>query len=773
MGSSFIRLIDRRHRPARRRKTRVARPDRPLAVETLEARTLLTGTWTPLAQLAPSTITTLMLLTDGTVLAQGPASTPTWYKLTPDASGSYVNGTWSQLASMSMPRLYFASNVLPDGRVFLVGGEFTGSNFDHTNTNTGEIYDPVANTWTPIQDFPEHSFGDDPSALLPDGRVLGGYIIGAQTYIYDPASDTWTFAANKLRSDRSDEETWVTLPDGSILSYDIFHDGHAQRYLPDQNQWVDAGTVPVTLSGSSQELGPAHLLPDGRVFFIGATSHTALYDPSTDTWTAGPDIPGGLGADDAPGAMLPNGQVLFSADPPGSGLPTLFEFDPVTNTMTPVVNAPDLGGRSFAGRLLILPSGEVLFTHGTRQLQIYTPVGTADPSWRPTIASVADNGDGTFTVTGTQLNGISEGAAYGDDAEMSSNYPIVRLVDADGNVFYARTFGWGVGVATGDTPVSTQFTLPAGIPAGTYSLSVVANGIASDPVPYTFGATHFSVVASTDLVTAGAPFTVTVTALDTNDNPVSNYQGTVRFRSTDPQASLPARYTFTAADNGVHTFTVTLATAGRRAITVTDVANHSLRGRAKVTVVAAPASQLVVSTSAADPQPAGAAFDVTVVGLDPYGNIDTNYQGTVTWTTTDGNPGVALAADYTFQASDQGQVTFPGGVTLLTPGDQTLTATDTLSGITGAASFTVTSGTAPGAGSFGAKPAVSQPQQPPQPATVATGTSSRSTVSADPEGYPVRTEPVAAAANRAVLIDHVWSDPADPVLTGRWLDGLV
>ncbi len=445
------------------------------------------GTWTTLTHPAPSNITTMMLLTDGTVLAQGSASTPTWYKLTPDASGSYVNGTWSPLASMSMPRLYFASNVLPDGRVFLVGGEFTGSGFDHTNTNTGEIYDPVANTWTAIQDFPQHSFGDDPSALLPDGRVLAGYIVGAQTYIYDPATDSWTFAANKLRSDRSDEETWVNLPDGSVLSYDVFHDGHAQRYLPDQNQWVDTGTVPVVLSGSSQELGPAHLLPDGRVFFIGATSHTALYDPATDTWAAGPDIPGGLGADDAPGAMLPNGHVLFSADPPSTGSPTLFEFDPVANTMKPVVNAPDLGTRSFGQRMLMLPNGQVLFTHGTIQLSVYTPNGEADPAWRPTIADVADNGDGTFTLTGTQLNGISEGASYGDDAEMSSNYPIIRLVDADGHVFYARTFGWSVGVATGDTPVSTQFTLPAGIPAGTYSLSVVANGIASDPVDFTVG----------------------------------------------------------------------------------------------------------------------------------------------------------------------------------------------------------------------------------------------------------------------------------------------
>jgi hypothetical protein len=62
----------------------------------------------------------------------------------------------------------------------------------------------------------------------------------------------------------------------------------------------------------------------------------------------------------------------------------------------------------------------------------------------------------------------------------------VRLTDGSGNVFYARTFNWSsTGVATGATPVSTEFVLPAGIPAGDYSLEVVANGIASVPVPFT------------------------------------------------------------------------------------------------------------------------------------------------------------------------------------------------------------------------------------------------------------------------------------------------
>ena len=41
-------------------------------------------------------------------------------------------------------RLYFSSQVLKDGRVFVAGGEYGSA----TNKQTGEVYDPVANTWT-------------------------------------------------------------------------------------------------------------------------------------------------------------------------------------------------------------------------------------------------------------------------------------------------------------------------------------------------------------------------------------------------------------------------------------------------------------------------------------------------------------------------------------------------------------------------------------------------------------------------------------------------
>ena len=78
-----------------------------------------------------------------------------------------------------------------------------------------------------------------------------------------------------------------------------------------------------------------------------------------------------------------------------------------------------------------------------------------------------------------------------------------------------------------------------------------------------------------------------------------------------------------------------------------------------------------------------------LTALDPYGNVDMNYRGTVTWASSDSDPGVILPADYTFQATDNGVASFPAGVTLITPGNQSLTATDTASGITGSGTLTV------------------------------------------------------------------------------------
>src|SRR5581483_8578314 len=148
----------------------------------------------------------------------------------------------------------------------------------------------------------------------------------------------------KLRNDASDEETWVMLPDGSILSYDVFGSpstgaGHAQRYVPSSGQWVDAGSVPVPLTSPNvgYELGPATLLPNGRVLQVGGNANTAIYTPSSNTWVTGPLLPTGMGSDDASAVMLTNGHFLFLADTTVFLSATrMFDYNPQTNALVDV-----------------------------------------------------------------------------------------------------------------------------------------------------------------------------------------------------------------------------------------------------------------------------------------------------------------------------------------------------------------------------------------------------------------------------------------------------
>jgi Kelch motif len=389
--------------------------------------------------------------------------------------------------------------VLSDGRVFVAGGEYSDIGEE---LNAAEIYDPVLDTWTSISTPPGWlSVGDAPCCVLADGRVLLGSIYTRQTALYDPTTNTWSAAGDK--EDVSSEETWTLLPDGSVLTVECSGHPKTEKYLPATNSWVSAGVTPVDLvQASSIEIGPALLLPDGRVLAIGATGHTALYIPPGDpsevgVWVAGPEFPkdtqGNLmDSKDAPGCLLPNGRVLCVAGPGGieaeggnyPGPTSFFECD--GTTMAAVPDAPTNGGPPYMGRMLLLPTGQVLFSSGSSDVEIYTPDGAPNPAWQPRITghpTYIRPGE-TYTLEGQQLNGLSQAVSYGDDATMATNYPLVRIQnDLSGHVWYCRTFGHSLGVATGNAIVTTNFEVPIGIDIGVARLSVVANGIVSDTVP--------------------------------------------------------------------------------------------------------------------------------------------------------------------------------------------------------------------------------------------------------------------------------------------------
>jgi hypothetical protein len=188
--------------------------------------------------------------------------------------------------------------------------------------------------------------------------------------------------------------------------------------------------------------------------------------------------------------------------------------------------------------------------------------------------------------------------------------------------------------------------------------------------------------------TAGGAHNFTVTARDAYGNIATGYRGTVHFTSSDAQATLPANYTFTSSDNGTHTFSATLKTAGSQSLTATDTSHGSITGtQSGITVNPAAASHL--SISAPSSVKSGTPFSITVTALDPYGNTATGYRGTIHFRSSDRH--ATLPPNYTYTSSDNGVHTF-SGVILRRIGSNTISAADTLHGsITGTVTINVTS----------------------------------------------------------------------------------
>jgi hypothetical protein len=480
----------------------------------LPAMNLFGGTWTPLNNPAPAKINLMLLLSDGTVMCaknDGYTISSNWFRLVPDVHGSYINGTWTALASMHDTRLSCSSQVLRDGRVFVAGGEYG------TGKATAEVYDSAANLWTEISPPTnllnpaifsptggKQGFIDSISEILPTGNVLISPVNPSTvngTLIYNPAANLWSSGPVLIHTNTDgdqDEASWVKLPDDSILTIDPFGT-NSERFIPSLNQWVSDSNVPVPMYDNAHgELGAAFLLPNGNAFFLGGTGHTVIYSPSgstnAGTWTQGPDIPDSLVAQDAPAAMMVNGHILCAVSSSYNSSTTYFysyEYEvgstgQFAQDTSPTGGSGDNTINSQDACMLDLPDGTVLYSHEDTDLYVYKPSNPILAAGKPNIISITGNADGSYHLTGTLLNGISEGAAYGDDAQMNSNYPLVRLTNSVGNVYYERTYNWSsTSVMTGNEVTTTEFTNSAGLPPGNYSLVVVANGFSSDPGNFT------------------------------------------------------------------------------------------------------------------------------------------------------------------------------------------------------------------------------------------------------------------------------------------------
>jgi len=462
-----------------------------IAIFALLASSAVAQTLTALKHQPPDGVQLTFQMTDGTVLGQGYGDQD-WWKLTPDNTGSYVNGTWTQVASLATDYApeAFASAVLADGTLLIIGGEYNFGNF--TLTNLGAIYNPANNTWTNLAAPKGWKYiGDSPSSVLANGDFLIGNKLTKQDRLYTPSTGTWSTVGDAKKSDFNAEEGWTLLANGNILTADVLNAPNSEIYNTTKHKWSTAGSTIVDLHSPSPfgcinygpkgklcyyppgEIGPQILRPDGTVIVFGSytstgngAGNTAYYNSLEGGWTEGPQFPNSDNAGDSFAVLLPNGEVLVEGD---SGLGYLWNGSTLTETAyTP-------------GSLMVLPTGQILVGGGTTE--VYNPAGTYEAAWQPTITSCPTSvtPGATYEISGTQFNGLSQANAFGDEYQTATNYPLVRITNnATGNVVYAKTHGHSsMGVATGSATVSTNFDVPSTIGTGASTLVVVANGIPS------------------------------------------------------------------------------------------------------------------------------------------------------------------------------------------------------------------------------------------------------------------------------------------------------
>lgn len=393
--------------------------------------------------------------------------------------------------------------------------------------------------------------GDAPSVVLANKTYMVGACgsgtcaddqqsnyLARQGALLSTDYSSWTLLMNNGKLTPNAEEGWTLLPGGQVLtvavSGSVFTcNGQpntqyiSEIFDPTSGTWSCAGSTIQQLYGDipgKGEVGPALLLPptvtnpSGSILATGASpsnnnkcssqdqyqAHSAIYDVASRTWSRGPTFPCAIsgnrndpiGMGDRSAVLLPDGNAFLAAldlywnsyfyeyTAAGTGGSNLCQI-----TGAPLgLNTPGAGVRA-----LLLPTGQVFITYqnANSYSYIYTPSQEYHPqtAWKPIITTFPSPifSSTTYTIYGYQFNGMSQANMFGDEYQNATNYPLVRVTDSQGNVFYAQTHDHNtMGVATGVGSLSkqtwTQFDVPPGLAPGLGSLVVVANGIPSASV---------------------------------------------------------------------------------------------------------------------------------------------------------------------------------------------------------------------------------------------------------------------------------------------------
>ena len=486
-----------------------------------------------------------------------------WWILTPDAYGSYVNGTWSPtgLLPSNYAPTYFGSQHLINastpatdahcpvgncGQVVIEGGEYNFTASSDTNLGALATYQP----WGPLNwvanAAPKDStgatwrrIGDAASITLANGRYMqtsccdGQTPAGGQFAIYN-GPNSWLVDGNGKQSS-TDESGLTLLTNDLVLMVDAKRTTACGTTTAQQNMsselytmtnlvtgqgtWACGPTLVTKLwNNADEELGVSAMLYNNKVLQIGGSViGTNIYDVATNSWSLGPNPPDSLDQSDGPGAIEPNGKLLVMMSP-GLFLNGCYmlEYDPTANsfayTGSPQDCTPPSTDTSYSGHLMIVPTGQIIFSAFVPHVEMYTPApglatwtcNSCNPIQTVSIpatillsSTILHSGSLNNVVYGYQLNGLTQNNFYGDDNQMDTNFPLARITCANvigngctpGYVYYAFTHDDGPAGPTVHSIAPhhfgyTKFDLPV-VPAGTYDFQTVTNGIPSNSIRVT------------------------------------------------------------------------------------------------------------------------------------------------------------------------------------------------------------------------------------------------------------------------------------------------
>jgi uncharacterized repeat protein (TIGR01451 family) len=442
---------------------------------------------------------------------------------------------------------------------------------------------------------PVHLSSSDVKASLPADYTFTAADHGVHTFsgvtFYSAGNPTLTAASG--------------TPIGTVTEFPLAnpHSGPAQITAgPDGNLWFteNAGNAvgKITPAGVINEItintpgeGPEGITagPDGNVWFTLANGNgLARIDPAN------------LGITEN---LVPtaNSQPWgITAGPDGNIWFTEFDGNKVAKVTAAGVftEYPILTANSGPQGITVGPDGNLWFVEkNTSNVCMITPGGAGTEFQFPTANSqpygiTADGGYLYVTESNAnQVDAISPGGLGGGTLHVANSQPEGIAADPDGNLWFTE-FGANKVATFTVTGVLTEYAIPTassgpqGITAGPDGniwfteangnkvgrITLVVPAAGSAPVSVVAAAAdHYTVATSAanpDL--AGTPLSVTVTAFDPYGNTATGFRGAVHFSSSDPTATLPADYTFTAADNGVHTFGgVVFRQAGGQTLTLT------------------------------------------------------------------------------------------------------------------------------------------------------------------------------------------------------------